>query len=85
MADKLGWDEIERRYPDEWVVLVDYTFDDNEDLIDGVVYAHGPDRSQAYAGCRGGPQSTAVRYTGETRGGRIGFSVDAEEVSADCP
>lgn len=79
MSDKLSWDEIKRRYPDEWVVLVEYSFDDNEDLTDGVVYAHGPNRRQVYASCRGGPHRTAVRYTGEIRGGLIGLYAEDME------
>lgn len=73
MADKLSWDEITRKYPDEWVVLVDYSFDDNEDPKEGVVYDHGQNRAELYARCRPGPAHTAVLYTGEIRGGLIGF------------
>ena len=43
MAVKLNWDEIKRRYPNEWVVLVDF-HEEGEDLVDGVVFDHGRDR-----------------------------------------
>lgn len=79
MPDKLTWDEIKKRFPDEWVVLVDYSFNDNEDLTDGVVYAHGPERAQVYASASQGPKRTAVRYTGEIRGGLIGFYAEDVE------
>ncbi len=41
--EKLPISEIQRRYPDEWVVLVDYDFP-NMELTAGVVVAHSPDR-----------------------------------------
>ena len=43
MSKKLTWEEIRQRYPDEWVVLVDFSVDENQDLEAGVVYGHGPD------------------------------------------
>jgi hypothetical protein len=76
MADRLTWDEIKSRYPDEWVVLVEYTHDDNEDIHAGVVYDHGPQRDQVYDRCQQVPSPFAVRYTGEIRGGLIGFYAD---------
>lgn len=36
-------DEIKRVYPDQWVVLVDWTFPDMH-LTGGVVVAHSPSR-----------------------------------------
>lgn len=73
MADKLGWDEIRRRYPDEWVVLTDVSHDDNEDVDAGFVYDHDRERDTVYGRCRGVPSPFAVLYTGEVRGGLIGF------------
>jgi hypothetical protein len=72
--EKLSWDEIRKRYPDEWVILVDYSFDDNEAIIAAVVHDHSPDRDQLYARCANDPdqpRSVATRFTGEFRGGRI--------------
>ena len=78
MADteKLSWDEIRKRYPDEWVVLTESSFNENDDIVDGVVYDHGADRAQLYARCQDGPDHTTVLYTGELRGGIIGFYAD---------
>lgn len=41
MADRLSWDEINRRYPDECVVLVDTEVDDTTTIVEGTVMAHG--------------------------------------------
>ena len=82
MADKLTWDEIKKKFPDEWVVLVEGSFDENEDPAGGVVYDHDPDRARLYARCLGGPRSTTVLYTGAIRGGLIGFhSEDVDQKS----
>jgi hypothetical protein len=76
MADKLSWNEIKRTYPDEWVVLVESTFNENDDPVEGVVYDHGPDQAEVYSRCRSGPSHTTVLYTGKIQGGLIGCYVD---------
>lgn len=83
MAHKLTWDEIKRRYPDEWVVLTDAAFNDNEDITEGAVYTHGKDRNVVYDECRKAPSPFAVRFTGEVRGGLVGFY--AEDLEAKGP
>jgi hypothetical protein len=73
-TEMLSWDEIRKRYPDEWVILVDYSCDDNEDIIAAVVYDHSPDRDELYTRCAqdpNHPRSVAALFTGEIRGGRI--------------
>jgi hypothetical protein len=50
MADKLTWDEIKSRYPDEWVVLVDLDADDVSDEVHaGVVFAHSKNERELLA------------------------------------
>ena len=81
MADKLTWDEIKRQYPDEYVILVDYDFDDNEDVAGGIVIAHARDRDAVYDQCQQSasrPNQIAVRYTGEIKGGIVSF-LDLDE------
>lgn len=63
-AEKLPWDEIRRRYPDEWVVLVDYSLDEDEQLTAGVVFAHAPDKGELKA-AMAEPYDAAVLFTGE--------------------
>lgn len=82
MADaiKLTWDEIKRKYPDEWVVVVDYQEKD-EDITEGVVLDHGPVKEALYDRIQKPPSPFAVRYTGEATGGLFGlyrFDVDPQ-------
>ena len=72
MADKLSWDEIKQRYPDEWVVLTDFV-DGEDEVAEGSIFFHSPDRDSAYDLCRSAPSPFAIRFTGKTRGGLIGF------------
>ena len=44
MDDKLTWDEIKLRYPDEWVILVDIDVDQSTNITAGRVIEH--DRSR---------------------------------------
>lgn len=67
MSTSLTWNEICRIYPDEWVVVVNYQ-NKGPVEVDGVVVAHGPDRSQFKDQIVKAMQEhgqTAVRYTGE--------------------
>ena len=82
MAEKLTWDEIKRRHPDEWVMLVDYAFNENEDLTVGVVYDHDAARDALYDRCSQAPSPVAVLYTGEIRGGMIGFYAEDVDPAA---
>ena len=75
MADKLSWNEIKRTYPDEWVVLVDYSMA-GADPTDGVVIDHGRVKKQVYQRLRDIPDKCAVMYTGEIRRGLVGLYVE---------
>jgi hypothetical protein len=53
--ERLTWEEIKSRYPDEWVLLIE--FDEREDKDDAdwdsaIVAAHAPRRAEAYANAR---------------------------------
>ena len=80
MADKLSWDEIKRRYPDEWVVLAEFQEKD-EEITDGVVLDHALVKEDLYGRIRNPPSPFAVRFTGEATGGLFGlyrFDVDPQ-------
>lgn len=71
MAEKLTWDEIKRRHPDEWVALVDYEWPDDRGVPDsGVVYAHSPDHARLMEMHRH-LQEAAIVWTGKTRAERL--------------
>ena len=63
-GEKLSIQEIERRYPDEWVVLVDTDWVGMKKITEGVVVAHSPSKREAYEmAC--GLRSVAVLWTGK--------------------
>jgi hypothetical protein len=41
-SKRLSWEEIQKRYPDEWVCLVDEDASNMGPVVSGVVYAHDP-------------------------------------------
>jgi hypothetical protein len=84
-TEKLTRDEIKRRYPDKWVVLVDF-HEEGEDLIDGVVFDHGRDRDALCERMNQAPSLVAVEYTGEITGGLFRLftsDVDREDQPRD--
>jgi hypothetical protein len=63
-GEKLSVDEIWKRFPDEWVVLVDTEQAPNGNTIAGVVHGHSPKRAGASAISRG-LRSCAIFWTGK--------------------
>lgn len=61
--DSMSWDEICERYPSEWVVIVDYALDENEDVVAGCVLAHSP-RKAEIKDAMAAPQDAAILFTG---------------------
>ncbi len=64
MTEKLTWDEIKQRYPDEWVALVDYDWPAEDEVKAGVVFAHSASRSSLLE-MEKGLKRAAVLFTGE--------------------
>lgn len=63
--ERLSWQEMTQRYPDEWLVIVDFQTDDRGRLISGVVERHSVDMYKAALPAVVG-RPTAFRYTGES-------------------
>ena len=61
--ERLSWDEICRRYPKEWVVLIDYSLNDNEDVVAGCVLAHAASKADI-KDAMAQPRDAAILYTG---------------------
>ncbi|MBI4864362.1 MAG: hypothetical protein HY815_29500 [Candidatus Riflebacteria bacterium] len=82
MAEKLTWDEIKKRYPDErypdeWVILTDCDVNQTTDVTAGRVYDHGPDKNYIHDKLMDVQEDdTAILYTGRLQGGvaRLGFA-----------
>ncbi len=49
MDERLTIEEIERRYPGEWVVMTDIEADCDDKLRRARVYWHGPSRDEAWS------------------------------------
>ncbi len=67
MQEKMSWNQIVKKFPDEWVALTDYDRKDPES-IEGVVIAHHPNRQQFHqtvGDLLENYKILAIRYTGD--------------------
>lgn len=73
---KLTWDEVKRAYPNQWVVLVDLDFAENQlTLLRGRVVDHDISRKAVYSRTKPDrPVSMAIRFTGPVGVGSFLFS-----------
>jgi len=63
--EKLSWEQMKRRFPDEWLLVVDFETDASGQVAAGVVEHHSKDMNQvAQAPSRA--KRIAFRYTGES-------------------
>ena len=67
MNEKLSWEEINRRYPNEWVELVDYEWDEADpDPKSGVVRVHSKDSKEFEEMIkRDSPSDSALVFVGK--------------------
>jgi hypothetical protein len=72
-SERLTWQQIRERYPDQWVVLVEHDWDEHDlaHYTTARVFAQGASRAEALAHAQ--PALTAYqgygcRYTGTIRG-----------------
>ena len=68
-AERLSWEEIRRRYPDEWVMMVevDWLSDDDPDFRTAAVVGHGKTRAEVSHSTReimSGASGGACMFTG---------------------
>lgn len=62
--ERMTLEEMEQKYPDEWLFIVDCEISENTELLSGVVAVHSPSRdviNEASGKYKGG---AAIRYTG---------------------
>lgn len=79
-ADRLTWDEIAKRFPDEWVVLVDTDWANDRDFEFGtaLVVAHHKRRKDASPDVKAAfrhHDEVGCFWTGEIRGPVPRFSI----------
>lgn len=72
LSEPLSWDEIRRRYPDEWVALVEMDWiEDTDEFRTARVAGHGPRRKDPLAQARplhGQYDEIGHYYTGRASG-----------------
>jgi hypothetical protein len=88
MADdkkRVTFDEAKALYPDEWVVFIEPRIDENQDLIDGVVYFHGKDHDEALDRSAEIEGDASIDFTGTRHYEKIMWHAekDAQDKPAD--
>jgi len=63
---RLSWQEMKLRYPDQWLLIVDFETDDSDRLVSGIVDFHSADMHEV-AQAPALSDRIAFRYTGESR------------------
>ena len=63
--ERLSFDEMRRRYPDEWLLVRDCEFNEAMQLVRGIVVAHHPQRSIIHGQQLTMDGALAVVYSGE--------------------
>jgi hypothetical protein len=66
MAEVMKIDEIEARFPDEWILVIDPETGPDLKVRSGVVAAHSKDRDEVYRTAKSlKPKRSAVWFNGE--------------------
>ncbi|MBI4864646.1 MAG: hypothetical protein HY815_30980 [Candidatus Riflebacteria bacterium] len=76
MDEKLTWEEIKKKYPDEWVILLDYEDDPaGADVLSGIVFAHSSDERELLDSTKLAltGKERAILYTGDINEGNYVF------------
>ena len=70
MKNKMTWNEIKNKFPDEWLLIIDYEVDESGHIIVGVVDRHSKEKDEVYS-LPPLNKSTAFRYTGKSTFGGL--------------
>ncbi len=63
--ERLTLEEMEQKYPDEWLFIIDCEHSENTELLSGRVLVHSKSRADIYEASGHYKGSAAIRYTGE--------------------
>jgi len=72
MGEKLTWNEMKNRYPDEWLLIIEIDLDETGHLKSGIVKCHSKSKKDIYDE----PvqtKSIAFRYIGESNFSGLDF------------
>jgi len=69
-VDKLSWNQIRKRYKDQWVVMDDWDENEYGDVLAGHVSIHSADRKEISEEMKRKYKKMhlAIRYTGNVEG-----------------
>lgn len=65
MKEKMNWKEMKNKFPNEWLLIVDYELDESGRLLSGIVARHSVEKDDVFRLPALG-QSSAFKYTGES-------------------
>ena len=63
--ERMVWDEIKKRYPEEWVLLGEPETEKGLSISSGILIAHNPNRSEIYQKQRNLEGDYTILFTGE--------------------
>lgn len=63
---RMTWDEMKAKYPDEWLLITDFEADGSGNVISGIVERHSPDDTEVFKLPSVG-KNCAFKYTGESQ------------------
>ncbi|MFA5800120.1 MAG: hypothetical protein WC840_04135 [Candidatus Peribacteraceae bacterium] len=49
MGEKMTWEAITKKYPDEWVLVTDYEFDEYGEVREGVLIIHSRNKEDVFS------------------------------------
>lgn len=62
--ERLTLEEIEQKYPNEWLFIIDCEISENTELLSGVVFANSKSRDDISEVSSNYEGSAAIHYTG---------------------
>lgn len=65
MEKKMTWEEMKKKYPDEWLLITDFDQDNSGHITAGRVSRHSKNKDNVYR-LPALNKSTAFRYTGQS-------------------
>ena len=69
--ERLELQEIKKKYPDEWVLLIELETDESLNIRSGIVAAHSPKRTEIGEKLRQYDKRRAIYFTGEVAKDKI--------------
>ncbi|RKU17704.1 hypothetical protein C6503_10505 [Candidatus Poribacteria bacterium] len=62
-SERLTLEEMEEKYPDEWLLIIDCEYSENTELLSGCILVHSPSRAEVYDASSRYKGSAAIHCT----------------------